>query len=204
MKTRLLLIITIALLSCNGQNTEPTTDRETPDNNTTYTCKEIGWTIEIPEGWEIVTESDLAGNVEKGAEAISEVYEEEIDYSQVKNLVGFKKNDFNIFTSTLQKFEEEYPNEWEAVYQSVKEVLYKTYTNKGFVVDTSSSEATIDGQAFEIYSSALYTPEGKLILNQDMYSCYRNGYDFGATLNYNDPINKEVMIKAWKASKFGE
>lgn len=168
----------------------------------TYTHEELGWTINLPESWEVVTREELQDKIKQGEEAIEDTYDEDIDVSGVKSLISFKKDQFNIFTSTSQPFEEEYPDHWKETNSEIKVLLYNTYVSKGIKVDTSSNEITVDGQNFQVFSSALYTPEGKLILNQDMYSCLRNGIDFAVTLNYNNPIDKEIMQKAWKGSTF--
>ncbi|MCH8905339.1 MAG: hypothetical protein IIA45_15680 [Bacteroidetes bacterium] len=46
-----------------------------------YTSDAIGWTIEIPEGWEITKKSQIEEEIEVGMEAVDEVIEEGIDFS---------------------------------------------------------------------------------------------------------------------------
>lgn len=167
-----------------------------------YTSNEVGWTMEIPEGWEVMTKKESIEHTEKGAKAIGEVYDGEFDTDGLKDLIGFKKNPYNAFTSTSQLFEEEYPDQWHEINNELKELLYNTFVNQGIKVDTFSSSKIIDGQHFAVFTSALYTTDGTLVLTQDLYSCLRNGYDFGVSLNYNNPIDKETLEKVWFNSKF--
>ncbi len=199
--TLLIGVLPLAFNSCTQTDPNKEIDEGIVEENT-YTSQELGWTINIPDKWEVVSRDELQEKMSMGEEAIEETYEEDIDASTVKNLISFKKDQFNIFTSTSQPFDEEYPNQWNEVNTEIRGMLYHTYVSKGIKVDSSSSETVIDGQKFYVSSFALYSPKGELILNQDMYSCLRNDIDFAATLNYNNPVDKEIMEKALKGSKF--
>jgi len=44
--------------------------------------------------------------------------------------------------------------------------------------------------------------KGKVVITQTMYSSFINGYDFGANMTYNSEENRDVMLSAWRNSKF--
>ena len=169
----------------------------------TYTSEEIGWTIEIPDGWTIIEKEKTEEFQDKGLKALGEVVEGEIDVSGLKNLICFQKNQFNIFQSTSEPFEVEYDGEWEATNAELKKILYSAYVNQGIQVDTSSTSIVkIDGLDFRYYSITVYSPKGDIILNQSMYCRYINGMDFGININYNNEKDKLEMLTALKNSRF--
>lgn len=195
------LLATLILSSCRQPDPNEQIDEGTVKENT-YTSEEIGWTIEIPDGWTVIEIEQTKANNEKGLKAIEETIEGEIDFSGLKNLIGFQKNQFNIFQSTSEKFELEYEGEWKDNNEAIKELLYTTYTNQGIDIDTSSSQTAIDGLDFEVFHVTVYAPNGEIILHQDMYSRHINGFDFGVNLNYNNDKDKDALMTSWKNSKF--
>ncbi|MFS4482478.1 hypothetical protein ACKGJY_05645 [Hyunsoonleella sp. 2307UL5-6] len=169
-----------------------------------YHSDDIGWTMEIPKGWEVMQRDDVQNQSDKGLEAISETIGGEIDLSGLKQLINLKKDRLHIFLSTSEKFDLTYEGEWEENNEALKQILYETYTSKGIKVDTLSSKSTVDGLDFNVFSIRLYGPDGAVILYQDMYSKYINGFDFAATLNYLKPKEKNEIMRAWKSSKFNQ
>lgn len=168
-----------------------------------YTNEEIGWTIEIPEGWTIVDREKTEALNEKGQEAFEKTLDAEIDASKLKNLISFEKNRFNIFQSASEPFEPEYEGEWEENNSSLKEITYATYVNAGIRVDSSvTTTETVDGLTFQTYSFTIYGPDGEMILEQLIYARLINGNDFGVNLNYNNYVDRDEMLKVFRNSKF--
>lgn len=157
----------------------------------------------VPEGWTIINSEESSDISDRGLEAVEETMGEPVDLSQLKNLISFKKNEFNNFQSTSEPFAEAYPGEWNANNNSVKQIVYMTYVNQGIAADSSETTLeTIDGLDFKTYSFTIHAVDGTVILNQILYSCYRNGYDFGANINYNNDADKQEMLAVWRNSKF--
>ena len=203
---RLLTIVSfltmLIFISCGQTDPNKQIDEGTvKDDN--YTSEEIGWTIRIPDGWTVINKEQTQANTEKGLKAMEETLENEIDYSGLKNLIGFQKNQFNIFQSTSEPFELEYEGEWEENNAFLKEIIYTTYLNQGMRADSSATTTEeIDGLEFQKYSFTIYSPKGDVILKQTIYSRLINGFDFGVNLNYNNDEDKEEMLEAWRNSKF--
>lgn len=121
----------------------------------------------------------------------------------MKNLISFQKNQFNIFQSSSEPFELEYEGEWEETNSELKEIIYKTYLNQGIKADSSATIIEkIDGLDFHKYSFTIYSPKGKVILNQIMYSRLINGFDFGVNINFNNDKDKDELLKVLRNSKF--
>lgn len=193
--------LALSLLACTKADPNKQVD-EGKVQGDVYTSAEIGWTIHIPDGWSVVSKDKREESSEKGMEAIGETYGGDLDYSGLKHLISFQKDQFNIFQSTSEPFELEYEGEWEENNVALRELIYTTYINQGLTVDTSSSTQSIDGLEFATFHVAIYGSEGDVILYQDLYSRYINGLDFGVNLNYNNEENKKIMMTAWENSKF--
>jgi hypothetical protein len=197
-----LLVLAGAILfySCRPGNDKSGIDEGTLKGKT-YSSEEIGWTIQIPDGWTLISGDKLKENDEKGRKAIAEI-QGEVDISGLKHLVSFQKNPFNIFQSTTEPFELEYAGEWEENHEALKDLLKATYANQGMKADMSSSKAAIGGLEFHVVHIIIYAPDGEIILYQDMYSRYMNGLDFSVNLNYNNDRDKETLETVWKNSRF--
>ena len=201
-KTLLIFISTLAIISCKPSDPNKNIDEGKVEGNT-YTSQEIGWTIAIPDGWEVVDREKSEDMREKGTQALEETIEQEVDFSGVKTLIAFQKNQFNIFQSTSEPFKLEYEGEWEINNAAIKALIFETFVNQGIKADSSATSVeTIDGLDFQTYSFTIYGPTGEVILNQILYSRLINGFDFAANINYNNEKDKETQLQAFRSSKF--
>lgn len=194
--------ITLSLTSCGQVDPNKNIDEGKVEGNI-YTSQEIGWTIEIPKGWTVIDKDKTKETNEKGLKAIEETIGGQVDYSGLKNLISFQKNQFNIFQSTSEPFELEYEGEWEENNAAIKEIIYTTYLNQGMKADSSATTIEkIDGLEFQKYSFTIYSPKGEVILKQIMYSRLINGFDFGVNINYNNDKDRDELLKVFRNSKF--
>src|SRR5690242_13079090 len=127
------LIILFSISSCRQIDPNKQIDEGKVDKNI-YTSENIGWTIEIPDGWTIVEKDKSEEYDNKGLKAIGEVTDGEIDISGLKHLISFQKNQFNIFQSTSEPFKTEYDGEWEVNNAGLKKIMYSAFLNQGIKV----------------------------------------------------------------------
>ena len=201
-KTLLIFISTLTIISCKPSDPNKNIDEGKVEGNT-YTSQEIGWTIAIPDGWEVVDREKSEDMREKGTQALEETIDQKVDFSGVKTLIAFQKNQFNIFQSTSEPFKLEYEGEWEINNAAIKALIFETFVNQGIKADSSATSVeTIDGLDFQTYSFTIYGPTGEVILNQILYSRLINGFDFAANINYNNEKDKETQLQAFRSSKF--
>ncbi|SFU45790.1 hypothetical protein SAMN05216480_10467 [Pustulibacterium marinum] len=199
-KITLLLFLTV-LFSCKTDPNQQIDEGKITEN--TYHNEEIGWTMEIPEGWNVTHKSDVDRRTKKGLEALSETSGFEIDTSGLKQLLNFEKNRFNIFQSTSELFEVEYEGEWEETNASAKELIYYAYMERGIRADSTAIKTiVIDGMEFQLYGFTIYNAKGEVLLNQLIYSRLINGYSFGVSIHYNNEADKKQMLDAWLNSTF--
>ncbi|HET6225159.1 MAG TPA: hypothetical protein VFF27_02705 [Bacteroidia bacterium] len=194
-------LLCFSLFSCAPKDPNKQVD-EGKVNGTIYESKEIGWSIEIPNDWQIISKDKIEQNEQLGKDAMEKTVGGPIDTKTLKHLISFQKDRFNIFSSTSQPFKEEYAGEYKKNTQLIYDVLYNTFTDQGIKVDTASGKETVQGIEFNTFHTTIYKPDGKVILKQILYSQFLKGFDFGATISYNNEENKETMLKAWKNSKF--
>ena len=200
---RLIFILSIiSIVSCQQvvSKSKPHVDEGVMEGER-YISQEIGWMLTIPKGWTIMSKDKMDGYTEKGMDAIREVAGT-IDYSGLKNLINFQKDQRNIFQSTSEPFKIEYEGEWEDNNEALKGLLHATFTNQGIKIDTSSSSMIVDELEFESFHITFYTPKGEIVLYQDMYTRLINGFDFGVSLTYNNEKDKTTLMDVWQNSKF--
>ena len=202
MRIYILTILTFTLfISCKTDPNKQIDEGKITENK--YHSKEIGWTMEIPKGWNVTHKSVLDERTEKGLDAINETAGIEYDASGLKQLLNFQKNKFNICQSTSEPFELEYEGEWEENNAGLKELIDNTYLQRGMKTgSTETKTIEIDGLKFQSYEFTIYSPKGDVILNQIMYSRFINGLDFGVSINYNNESDKKEMLDVWLSSKF--
>ena len=202
MKHLIFLSLAAALLTaCSHPDPNKQIDAGTVKGET-YHCPEVGWTINIPDGWQVITKDKMNALDAKGKEAISKTYNGDIDTKELKNLISFQKDQFNMFESTAQPLKEDTVGQYQQQNKAVNALVYDTYTSQGIKVDTASGKETIQGIVLNKLTMTIYAPNGEILLHQVMFSQLINGYDFGASISYNNEDDKKIMLDAFKNSKF--
>lgn len=203
MKTTFLITLTIiALTSCKPSDPNKNVEEGKVEGNL-YTSEEIGWTMEIPQGWKVIDKEKSEEFQEQGKKALENNTDATVDLNGLKMLISFQKDQFNIFQSTSEPFNQEYEGQWEENNAATKAIIYATYVNMGIQADSTATKTiSIDGLDFQSYTFAIRAPEGNVIMTQTMFTRYINGFGFGANINYNNEKDRDEMFKAFLNSKF--
>jgi hypothetical protein len=201
MKIHILIFFTFIFFTSCKTDPNKQVDEGTVIENI-YHSKEIGWTLEIPNGWNVTKREIAQGRENRGLKALNEANAIDYDISGLKQLISFQKDRFHIFSATSEKFELVYDGEYEENKKLVKEMLYNTYVSNGIKFDTISSKEKINNLEFDLFHLTLYDSKGNIILYQDFYCRYINGLDFGVNLNYINDKEKQELMRVWKNSKF--
>ncbi len=192
----------VLLSSCNNFKEEVKFDEGAIVDNV-YKSEALGWSIEIPQDWDLISLNEQIETNELGQDAIEDYIDGEIEMSGLKNLVSFKKDDFNSFQSSSESYDLDYEGEYEDINTMLKELIYETFRSQGMKTDTTATTTVnVDGLDFYTYSITLYGPDDVEILKQEMFSRYINGQDFGVNINYNNQESGKVLRDAFLNSMF--
>jgi len=208
MRSTLFLVVLLFFFSeCKHKQTHEQKKKELDagqlSEKNIYTVKEVGWTVQIPDGWQIITKKEQSAMNEKGEKAIEETTGQQIDVSKLVDLINFKKDIFNSFLSTMEPFDEKKDGSYDQHNITIHELLKNTYASQNIYAEYELGATRIDGQMFDRFITKVYSPDKKhIILNQAMFSCLINGYDFSMTINYNNDTDKETLMNVIQTSKF--
>lgn len=194
--------LSILITACGQVDPNKNIDEGKVDRNV-YHSNEIGWSLEIPAGWAVTDRERTKELNEKGRKAIEETIGGKIDYSGLRNLIAFQKNQFNSFQSTSEPYEPKYDEPWEEQNAMIKQLIYATYENKGIRADsTATIVENINGLDFHKYGFTIYAPDGTVIMSQLLYSRLINGFDFGVNISYNNDKDRDELLMVFRNSKF--
>jgi len=199
MKKNNLLFILLALMCACNSSTKP---KEEEPKLETYTNATIGWTISVPKGFQVLSKSRVEANEQKGRAAIGAIAKDTAKVEGLQHLINFQKNQFNLFSATIEPFKSNKVGDYEKNIQMVKKLVYDAYTSQHIKIDTSSGKEVFGKRSFNAFYIKIYGPNGFIIMNQHTYSTLINGYDFGININYNNEVDKKMLLDAFKNSSF--
>ena len=198
----ILISLVILFVSCEKKNSNKIQKSNVIENQT-YTNDKIGWTMKIPVDWEVIEEKKSFERDLDGLKLIESTTGDKYETSEWNNMLAFKKNEQNLFSSTAEKFDTIIHGSWKESNSKLKKIIYNTYLKQGLDADSSITKTEIiDKLRFEYYSFTFYDADKKVILNQICYSNLINGYDLGVNINYDNERDKEEILRKWRNSKF--
>jgi len=203
----LLLFCILYLSNCKQKQTpkEKQQQIETGSLNekNEYTSAEVGWTVNIPKDWSVLTKKERDKLNEKGMKAIEENNNIKVDATGLKELINLKKDLFNSFISTIEPYSEKETGTYDENNKKIIDIIKQTYAGKGMKAEYDEGKEKIDGLEFYTFFTRIYSPDkSKIILYQKMYSRLINGYDLGITMTYNNEEDKKTLEDVVKSSKF--
>jgi hypothetical protein len=203
------LLLCGCILSCQERKqsfTDKQKEIETGklDPQNIYSVKEIGWTVQLPEGWEVMTRKELQAITDKGKKEMEKTFDTKIDNSGVQQLLSLRKDRFNSFLSNMQKFDSSEDGTYEERLLTMNEIIRTTYRSKNMKLEDKVGATRIGGVMFDVLDIKIFTPDDgkKVLLYQSIYSAFINGYDFTMNINYNNNETKELLLRMVNSSKF--
>ncbi len=171
-----------------------------------YHCPEIGWTIDIPEGFKITVQNEMAKmeDHQPAQELIEKAHGQRSDVTGMKYLVFFQKDQVNTFQSTLEKRNFKNYEEWKKNVPNDYQFLLKTYETQGLNIDTLTKTSLIGHLEFDVLEIIIKNSKNQPVMKQECFGTFVNGYEFGVALTYNSDKTKAVLTKAWTNSKFAK
>lgn len=196
-------LLILSIVGCKQKSTESDDNKVAAMDANIYKNESLGWQIAIPDSFNLISQDKMDEFDQQGRDIVGLSDEEVEQYNNgLQHLVSFGKDDFNIFAATAEPFEIMYEGEYEDNNRLLNELIYQTFVNQGLSIDTSSSNVVIDELEFMSFKTNIYDPAGELIITQELFNRYINGYDFSVNINYNNDADKSAMLNAWKTSTF--
>lgn len=174
------------------------------DDSLAYTAEEIGWSAQVPAGWEVMTKEKTQELQDKGKDLIEKSAEASLDTSALKQLLNLQKDPFNNLLSTIEPYDEAADGSWLENNKAIFDVVIKSFTDAKLKMgQTKTGVETIDGLEFQTWEIEILKPSGEgVLLTQKMYSRLINRYDFGVTVTTNNEKDRTELEKLVHGSKF--
>ena len=173
------------------------------DENFKYTCNEVGWETYLPKDWNLITKEENKKINQKGKEVIQKSLGTVVDMSSLKELVNIKRDIYNSFLSTIEKYDLNKDGDYSAHNLYVDKILRDTYNANKIKFESKPGSEKIDDIDFHTMEIKNFAPKSdKILLTQKMYSTLLKGYDFAMTINYNNEQDRQTLLKIINNSKF--
>lgn len=196
-----LSLVIVLLAACSGRQPEVELAEGQIDAGV-YRNAKLGWEFRIPEGWEVLSKSEIERIEGKGIEAIEESYDSEITPSHTP-LLYLRKDMFNAFTSTAQVFDPKVEGSYREHQEMIFEVLLNTCRSKGMRIDHKRDRESIGGLEFETLHVTLYAPDGKkVVLYQVIFDRLMNGRSLIMSITYNNHKDRDTLLNSLRQSQF--
>lgn len=195
-----LAVVALTLTACGGGEVEVKDYSKEVDagkiSGQTYTCEELGWTMNFPETWTITKKSSL-----EAADKLSKAnYDtDSVNTSGIKRLFAFQKDFDNHFQSTMEPLGS---NDYKTVIRGLKDQLFANYFDQHINADTSTSQLNIDGLAFDCIQIKLFDRNGKQYAKQQLFTRVIGGKYFNAIITSTNDKDHERILAEFKLSKF--
>ncbi|MEO8404020.1 MAG: hypothetical protein ABI480_05480 [Chitinophagaceae bacterium] len=188
-----------------------------------YISKIIGWTVSLPEGWQIMTRSNLDTIQKLGTKTMSKVivfdstdtntkpltpssqgYSAHLSKDEeAQDLLSITKDSTpaSAFLSDITPANERVTNQFEQFLQTSYHILKATYAGKE--IEYEEGTENIDRVKFYTFIMTLYSKDhARQLLQQKLYSRLINGYIFRMTVSSIKKEDFETLIKMVSGSTF--
>jgi hypothetical protein len=184
-------IIALLIFTSFSSCTQPTVGQ-------TFTFTDIGWTINLPEGFKLLDSSAVASRIASGKQLVGQSSGINFDSSKRKLLI-FAKKGSNSFMSSVTPYSEAEHDIWLNSNNQTRELLFRTISKNvpSAKFDSSSSTEIIDALVFRKFKITGNENE-QVIYNSIMLSKFYKGYDFEMHYVFGDKkigLELEEMLK---------
>lgn len=172
------------------------------DKNNELYFKDFKWHVTIPAGFESVPAEVWQKNQQRGKEAVEDTYDAKV-VNKAKIIFVFRSDQVNYFESNYQPFDPEVDGSYAESCKGVEEILYTTFKTQmpDVKLDSSTTKETIDGLSFHVFKMSVHYGNG-MTLNLNMFSRLIGKNEFTVNVMYVDKKKGDMMLKAWRESKF--
>lgn len=165
--------------------------------------QDFRWTVTIPEGFDSVSTEQWTKMQNKGADAVEKTYDEKV-INNSKTIFVFRSGKLNYLESNYQPFDTAIDGNYFESCRNVNEILYQTFVTqmKDVKIDTATSTEKIDNLEFQTFRLKITYPNN-MVMNAFLFTRLFDKKEFSVNIMYVDNEKGELMLDAWKKSKFG-
>ena len=202
MKKPIALIILVIICSqlCKGQVTLSQPD--TLPKNVFYS-DEFKWKMIIPDGFIKQSAAAFAAQQKQGAEMVGKGLNTEID-DRAQQICSFKYGRYGYFEVNKHFFSKKMYGDVQSSCYQIENELYislKNQVSPAFKMDTLHSTKIINGLEFQYFQMEV-SANNSVIAHMLVYIKLIDNKLFTALMVYPDDASGDVMLTAWKNSKF--
>ncbi len=199
----LLLVTTVCKNKQTLKEKQKELDIGNLDENSIYSVKEIGWSVKLPENWQVLSKRENYNETKKGEKFIEESTGTRVDASDLIELISIKKDQFNSFQSTMERYTESTGASYDDHIAMVHKIIEQAYKAKKIYADYELGATRIDGIMLDRFCTKIYSSNKKnVILQQKIFSGLINGYDFTMIINYNNESDEKTLMNIVNSTKF--
>ncbi|MDR3697075.1 hypothetical protein [Mucilaginibacter sp.] len=202
MTKSIITVILVIIFSplCKGQVTLSQLD--TLPKNVFYN-DEFKWKMIIPDGFIKQSAAAFAAQQKHGTEMVGKGLNTEID-DRAQQICSFKYGQYGYFEVNKHTFSKKMYGDFLASCYQIENEFYTSLKNQvasTFKIDTLHSTKTINGLAFQYFQMEV-AGNNKVLVHMLVYiKLFDNKY-FTVLMVYPDDASGDVMLTAWKNSKF--
>lgn len=178
------------------------------DSTTTLYFPEVGWSIEVPDKYQLMDTSLHKQIQARGVKAISEAYQQPIEAVSYKTLFAIRPSLTNYIEAVANPYNAAEEGNWEVTSQEVNEVITYTFQQKlpNTSIDTLTTQENVGGELFKKFTLSFSLPNDGGQLNMILYTALIMGHDFSVNILY---VSKDVAIgqeflTMWRKSTFNQ
>jgi hypothetical protein len=190
-----LLILTISIIISSALVAQ---------TSTTYTFRDIGWTIKLRNDFKIEDSFTVAKNTADGEVILENESHIDLSKATTKSLISARKDMFTYFSVTLSKSTAPNEHYWDSVNNRVIRVFYNAMVKQAAPTakfDSSRTIETIDGIDFKCFRMNAQLND-KLTLYNFLITKLYKGSTLAINYYYTDESTGEELRKMLRESKF--
>ena len=167
-----------------------------------FTSDAIGWTLEIPEGWEVLGQTELKGYDLEGRRDIAAATGRPL-VGVTMQLIGLKRSKCDAFNATYQVLTRAQRDAFAQMKADSLPAILATYASRGIPSESTEDTELIDGIRFDRWLVTLMTRDRQQVtVRQIWYNALVGDAWVFFTLTYRDDSAREQMLGALRRSRF--
>lgn len=151
-----------------------------------YRFDEVGWTIKVPNEFEMLDDTSISGINELGKEVIAN-QNDNLGYNNSKTLFCIRNGNFNYLSAAITPVTEEYVQSFNNGNKALKDFMYTNMKQQmqEAQIDTVSSHENLNNKDFDRFDLHINFPY-KPTMSIKLYSAIVNQFELGITVAYVD------------------